>query len=421
MTSILLGAAAGHGLVLASSPILTRLYDPSDFGALTVFTALAGILAAVSTLRLEAAIPLPRQDADAAAVAWAALCAVGGLSVALAVVAGLSGGPVSRALNAEALHRLWWLLPVTVLAIGVSQVLSAWMVRERRYSALGVRNAAQGFGQTLAQTVTGVLGLRPLGLLIGVAAGRLAGCGGLASRHGLLRQPKVTGRQMAEIVRRYRRFPLMSTWSALFNSVGLHGPLLILAAAYGQVAIGLAGLTVRVLAMPVALIGQAVATHYLGEASALVRAGTTSLHRTLTRTAGRLLLVGVVPAGVLLLFGPPLFGAVFGSAWTPSGEYARVLALGCLAQFVVNPVSQTLNVLERQGQQLRWDVARSVLTLGGVLACAATGVPIIVALLLLSGSHVVAYGWLYLYCARAAARHDAACASAPETPVRCRG
>jgi O-antigen/teichoic acid export membrane protein len=404
---ILVGASVGHGLILVSSPVLTRLYQPSDFGALTVFTAVAGILSVISTLRLEAAIPLPRADADAAAVAWAALCAVVCLSAGLVPMAGLAAGPVSRAAGSQALNSLWWLLPVTVLATGVNQVLSAWMVRECRYSALGVRNATQGVGQVLAQTAVGLAGARPLGLLVGVGAGRLAGCGGLASRHGLLRQRKVTGRHVASMLRRYRRFPLMATWSALLNSAGLQGPFLILAAAYGQSAIGLVGLTARVLAMPVALIGQAVAAYYLGQASALVRAGTATLHRTLRRAAVNLLLAGLVPAGLLVLFGPSLFAAAFGNAWAGSGEFARIFAAGYLAQFVVSPVSQTLNVLERQGQQLCWDVARSVLTLGGVSGCAATGGSLTDAVTLLSVTHVVTYGLLYLHSARAARRYDA--------------
>ena len=54
-------------------------------------------------------------------------------------------------------------------------------------------------------------------------------------------------------------------------------------------------------------------------------------------TAGRLLIVGALPTAVLLLAGPWLFGLVFGPTWTEAGDYARILAVAYLAQFVVNP------------------------------------------------------------------------------------
>jgi O-antigen/teichoic acid export membrane protein len=252
----------------------------------------------------------------------------------------------------------------------------------------------------------GLAGAGPSGLLLGIAAGRVAGCGGLASRHGLLRQQRVTMRQIAEAVRTYRRFPLMATGSAVLNSAGLHGPFFILGLAYGSVGIGLIGLTVRVLAMPVALIGQSVAVHYRGEASAVVRAGTPDLYKTLHHTARRLLLTGVAPAAILVLFGPWLFGLGFGAEWVEAGEIARIFALAYLAQLIVSPVSQTLTVLELQGKQLRWDASRSVLTLGGMLVCAAVKAPMIVAVSLLSVIHVSTYTVLYFQCARAARQFD---------------
>ena len=49
ITSIVAGSIAGQGLVILSYPLLTRLYDPAEFGLLTVFTSLVGILGVIST------------------------------------------------------------------------------------------------------------------------------------------------------------------------------------------------------------------------------------------------------------------------------------------------------------------------------------------------------------------------------------
>ena len=47
------GSALGQGVVVLSSPILTRLYTPQDFGALAVYIALISILSSVVSCRYE--------------------------------------------------------------------------------------------------------------------------------------------------------------------------------------------------------------------------------------------------------------------------------------------------------------------------------------------------------------------------------
>jgi O-antigen/teichoic acid export membrane protein len=59
------GTLAGQLLVVASSPILTRLYDPPAFGALAVFSSLLAIFVIASAFRYEFAIPIARDEEEA--------------------------------------------------------------------------------------------------------------------------------------------------------------------------------------------------------------------------------------------------------------------------------------------------------------------------------------------------------------------
>ncbi|HWI00874.1 MAG TPA: hypothetical protein VNT27_11125, partial [Propionibacteriaceae bacterium] len=93
IASILGGSVAGQGVVVLSYPLLTRLYEPAEFGLLTVFTSTVTLLAVLSTAALDGAIPLPVDDRDAAAVAWAALMFVATTSLVTAVVWVLAADP----------------------------------------------------------------------------------------------------------------------------------------------------------------------------------------------------------------------------------------------------------------------------------------------------------------------------------------
>lgn len=402
VASIVSGSVAGQAVVILTYPLLTRLYDPGDFGLFTVFASVVSMIAVASTGALEVAVPLPVEDRDAAAVAWASLAFVAATGLLTALVSIVAAVPLAGLLGVPQLAGRWWLVALTVLAFGTYLVLSEWMVRDRSYGALGRRNLLQGLGQVGTQLGLGLAGVRPVGLLLGLGVGRLVALGGLVSRRGLLRQPRPRAAALLAAVRRYRRFPLVAMPSNLVNSAGLEVPLLLVAALYGDVRAGLLGLTVRVISGPFTIIGQAVNQVVAGESSAVIREPNGTLGRIVRTSVRRLLLAGAVPAAVLLAIGPWLFDLVFGPEWTEAGQYARLLALAYLAQLAVVPVSSTLFLLERQHEELAWVILRLLLTAGGPLACGIAGAPVTAAIAALAAGHVMAYVVLYWLCIRAA-------------------
>jgi O-antigen/teichoic acid export membrane protein len=406
IASIVAGSVAGQGLVILAYPLLTRLYSPAEFGLLTVFTSVVSMIAIVATASLEAAVPLPVEDRDAAAVAWGSLGCVAATAAITSLVALVAAAPLTALLGAPQLAAYAWLAGPTVLALGAYTVLSRWMIRDRSYGALGRRNALQGIGQVAPQLGLGLAGAGPIGLLVGLGCGRLVALGGLLSGRGLLRQPWPSMAALRAAVRRYRNFPLLALPSTFLNSAGLEIPLLLISAAYGDVRAGLLGLTVRVVSGPLTIVGQAVYNVFTGESSAAIREPQAAMGRNVRSSVRRLLLAGLLPAAVLMAVGPSLFALVFGPQWSEAGEYARLLAPAYLAQFAIVPVSATLFILERQGQELGWTALRLVLTTAGPVACGLAGAPVSVAIAVLSAGHVVSYVVLYVLCVRAADASD---------------
>jgi O-antigen/teichoic acid export membrane protein len=317
-----------------------------------------------------------------------------------------AGPPLAALLGVPQLAQYWWLVALTVFVMGAYLVLSEWMVRDRIYAALGNRNLFMGVGQVATQLGLGILKVGALGLLLGVGIGRLCALGGLLSSRGLLRHARPSFGAMRAALVRFRRFPLLATPSALLTTVGLEAPLLIISAFYGDARAGLLGLTIRVFSGPTLVIGQAIDQVFSGESSAAIREPQGTLRRLMRTTVRRLVLLGAAPAIILGLFGPWIFGVIFGSGWTEAGVYAQLLALPYLLQFAVNPVSGVLLYLERQGQMLVWSGVRLVLTAGGTIGCALVGLPITGAIAALSIGHVLSYAVLYFLCARAVGSAD---------------
>ena len=358
------GTALGQGIVILTSPILTRLYTPADFGVLAVYTSIFSILSVVVSLRYELAIPLPKDSEAAANLLVLSLLIVPGMSLLVGFSLFLLGDRIVDWVNTPALRPYLWFLPISLLGMGTYQALNYWAVRKKAFNRIAQTKLGRSFGQVLTHISLGLLKLGPLGLLLGSIVGQVSGSRILAKvawRQDRRVLQRVTMAGLGQVARRYRRFPLISSWSALLNRTGLDMPSLLLAAFYGPQVVGWFGLGKRVIKMPMTLVGRSVSQVYIGEASQLVQENPRMLQKLFLKTALRLLLVGGIPIALLGFVSPWLFALVFGQLWREAGVYAQLLAPMFATEFVAVPISSTLNILERQDIQLAWDIGRFVL------------------------------------------------------------
>jgi O-antigen/teichoic acid export membrane protein len=354
------GTALGQVIVLASSPLLTRLYTPEDFGIFGVFSALLQILGIAVCLRYELAIPLA--DDDVSVVNLLALSLLLSLLVSLATLAVVEpwGETISGWLNAAALGPLLWLLPVGLATMGCMRALTHWAIRRQAFGSITRTRISQSVGQVATQLGCGYLALGPVGLLAGQVIGQSAGITTLAlAFHRTERRlwRAVRWREIARVAARFRNLPAYGAGAALLNAGARLAPALLIAAVHGAEVAGMFALAQRILATPV-FLSTPVGQVYLSEAPRLARADGAGLYPLFKATAWRLLLFGVLTLGLVVIAGPQLFGLVFGAVWTEAGRFAQWLAFMALGQLVVMPVSQTLTVFERQDIQLGSDALR---------------------------------------------------------------
>jgi O-antigen/teichoic acid export membrane protein len=354
------GTAFGQLLVLAASPLVTRLYTPEDFGALGVFTALLMVVGIAVSLRYELAIPLAEDAASVAnLLALSLVLTVLGSSL-IGVALWLWGGVITGWFNAEALRPLLWLLPVGLLGSGWARALTHWAIRRQEFGRITRTEISRSVGRVAAQVGFGFVSSGPFGLLVGQVVGQSAGITTLALAFHRIEGTiwRAVGlRAMVRAAARFGNLPTFGTGAALLNNSVRFAPALFVAALYGVEVAGWFALAQRILATPV-FLSNAVARVYLSEAPRRARAGGEGMYALFKATTWRLLVFGLLAIGLVGVAGPQLFGLVFGSVWTEAGRYAQFLAFATLARVVVVPIAQTLTVFERQDLQLACDAFR---------------------------------------------------------------
>jgi O-antigen/teichoic acid export membrane protein len=343
------GTAAGQGIVVLSSPLLTRLYSPEDFGLLAVYSSLLGIIGVIASLRYQLAIPLPEKDEDAAHVVVLSLLVVLAVTFLTAVVVIFWGPSIASLANTPALAGYMWLLPVGLLAMGIYQVFNYWAIRTKSFPAIARTKLTQSAGMVAVQLAGYALG--PLALLVGRVFGHAAGTTSLGmlairNRWTVFRAVKMRG--VMQAAGRYRRFPIYSTWGGAFNTAGTELPPLLFAALFSPSAAGIYMLAHRVLAMPMTLIGKAIADVFFSHAADARREN--RLAPLVADIHEKLAHIAMPPALILVLAGPELFTLVFGENWRQAGEFAQWMAPWIYLVFVTSPLSMLFSVLEKQAQ-----------------------------------------------------------------------
>jgi len=371
--TMMTGTALGQALLLAVSPVLTRLFAPASFGAFGVYLSLASILGAVSTLRFDQAIMLPRETETAAALFWASLassCLMAGFTLA----GGLAcHGAILSALKVEELSGWVLLLPLSVLFYGAYQALNSWSARHKKFARASASQVARSLSMASFQVGAGLAKTGPVGLIGGALAGDGVAALVLARQVRRHDGPAIRAALHWTVIRRaageYRDFPLFSCPQNLLNAVSQNIPVLLLAKFFGPAVAGFYVLGVRSIQVPMNVVLTSLRQVFFQKASETYNRGGDAF-ALFRRTTLGLLGVVAVPALTVILFGPALFAFVLGSEWAVAGEYARWLVSWLALMFANVPAVLFAQIYRRQKAVLLIDVG---LLAARVLAIVAGG------------------------------------------------
>jgi O-antigen/teichoic acid export membrane protein len=341
------GIMVGQLILVAASPLLTRIYTPAEFGILALFTSFTTIIGTGVCLCYEFGIPVVARRPAAVSLVGVSFVVTALVAALLVVVMALFGPALGRLLGAPGLAPFLWLVPLVMLIHGVTVPLGAWFLRHGVFKR-AVNKPLQFGSQVMAQLGLGFAGAGAAGLVIGYCAGYLArllyllGSLPRADRRLLFH---LRPRRMWAVARQHWVYPVFSTPSYLLQSSTQMLPAVMLAVLYGPVAAGWYSLAQRMLELPVRLLSQSTSSVYLHE---VARGEPAAVYRLFLRTSWRFLLIGLAGMLPLLLVAPPLFAFLFGADWRAAGVMVQCLIPSQLTRFVVVPVAQTLNVYRRQ-------------------------------------------------------------------------
>jgi O-antigen/teichoic acid export membrane protein len=393
------GTTLAQIITILTAPIISRLFTPDAFGVLNVFTSLIGIISIVICLRYEFAIMLPEDDSDAANIFALCLAIALGISGAAVVFLLLFGHSLVNLLKSPNLYAFFWLIPIGLLIQGLFAGLNYWNSRTKHFGRLSIARVAASITTSALPILLAYLGrANAASLIYSYLAGTLIFVTVLGSQvlreYGSQLINNVHRSQMMANLKRYRKFPLVDSWSSFINNLSWQLPSLMLLYYFSATVVGYYSLSNRMIVLPMTLIGSAIAQVFY-QRSAELRSHPENLSKSVELVFRRLVAIGLFPAIVLGIAGPELFGIVFGSNWVEAGRYAQILSPWMFILFISSPISILFATLERQELAL---IVNFIILISRVAALVIGGLTnnIYITLIIWSGTGVIVYGGLAL-------------------------
>lgn len=348
------GTAIAQLVALGASLITARLFTPEVFGQFAIYGSVTAILITVASLRLDMTIMLPKNDDDARRIAAVATMSNIVVAVMATVLAFLLRDVIVSVYGSSELASWMPLAGLTIFFVAQVNVLQYWFNRKTDYRTISLNRVHQMVGSAGGQVGFGVLGLRSLpGLIAGTLLGQAFAFVNLRRKSKDLLTPVAEETPSGmDLVRRYKKMPLLNLPNAVVDGIRLNGiPLLIGIVALG--AVGQFNMAWRILQAPIGLINSAISQVFYQK---LARVQPGEMHRLVKWTMIRSLLIAIVPFGLIYVTAPWLFLFLLGPQWDMAGGIARALTPWLAMQLVTSPISTVFVVTQRQGRMLVFSV-----------------------------------------------------------------
>lgn len=345
------GTIIAQIITILIAPVLTRLYTPDDFGVLAVLMSIVSIISVIVTWRYELAIVLPKKDDEAINLLALSIIITAFMSIVITI--GILLFRMFFDLSRFNLNSTdWlWIIPLSTLLVGLYQSFSYFSTREKQFKRLSVANVSRSISVNGIQLTGGILKYNYFGLLIGYLFGQIVATVVLITQAFTnirnISFKTIRYQTILHLFKKYKDFPLFSAPQALINSVSQNILPIYLTTFYGTAAAGLYAVSLKLLQMPVNLVGNAFRQVFYQKASDSINKEL-DIRPLFLKSTLLLLSLAIIPFILLCLFAPLIFAVFLGDNWFEAGYFARWMSIWLLFVFISRPTVVLFQILRLQ-------------------------------------------------------------------------
>lgn len=394
ITVLVSGTIVAQLLPVAIQPIIRRLFLPEEFGSFSVYFSIYSIFSIIASLRYELAIILPKKDEDSINLFWLTIFINLFFSFFFLIILVLANKIIVDFLKFPVSYSKWlYFIPLSVFFFNFYQSINYLLIRKKAYKAQSVNKITRRFTEGTMQILFGII-KNPFGLIAGDVFGHLAN---VLSGIYQLKKINFAFRRISlikikQIASEYIEFPKYNFIPALFNTLSLSLPTIIISLYYTKEIVGYFDLTRQILLVPSAFISLSISQVLFQRITEKKNEGL-SVKQEILSILFILSFLAILFIIIIQLFGGLIFSLYAGESYRISGHYAKYIVFNFSMQFIVSPLGIALVSLGKIKVVSFWQVFNIILISSLFLL---KGLKIDLFLLIYAGVDVIGYS-VYLF------------------------
>ncbi|NFY52346.1 oligosaccharide flippase family protein [Staphylococcus aureus] len=342
---MILSSGIAQVILIITTPIITRLYSPTEFGEFTIFSNIAMILIPIINARYDLLIVNTKNDRSANILSQ--------ISFLISLLILLILIPIF-AISA-------WLYPnfildfifiiIMLFLVSLTNIFTNYLNKERKYKVLSLINVFRAGSTALLQIIFGLLALGSLGLIIGFSlsyiAGITLGYKTFKKHFNIVRDKEETKALFLE----NKNQLVYSTPSILLNSLSFSVVVFFIGILYTNTEVGIYGMAIRVLGIPVTIISLGLSKIFMQQANDYyIEYG--NFRNLLLKFSSILVIVSIILYVPLYLFSEELVNILLGHSWVDAITVIKIVIPLFVIRLIVSTVSLSVIVLQKQQLEL---------------------------------------------------------------------
>ncbi|HEG9299934.1 TPA: type 8 capsular polysaccharide synthesis protein Cap8K [Staphylococcus aureus] len=342
---MILSSGIAQVILIITTPIITRLYSPTEFGEFTIFSNIAMILIPIINARYDLLIVNTKNDRSANILSQ--------ISFLISLLILLILIPIF-AISA-------WLYPnfildfifiiIMLFLVSLTNIFTNYLNKERKYKVLSLINVFRAGSMALLQIIFGLLALGSLGLIIGFSlsyiAGITLGYKTFKKHFNIVRDKEETKALFLE----NKNQLVYSTPSILLNSLSFSVVVFFIGILYTNTEVGIYGMAIRVLGIPVTIISLGLSKIFMQQANDYyIEYG--NFRNLLLKFSSILVIVSIILYVPLYLFSEELVNILLGHSWVDAITIIKIVIPLFVIRLIVSTVSLSVIVLQKQQLEL---------------------------------------------------------------------
>ena len=161
------GTLISQIIMLAASPLITRIYSPEEFGIFALFAAIVSILVPISSLKYNTAIVVAKTDKESQALFFLSILILLFFSFFILFFSFVGKNFFINFLDIELLNFWWHLIFFVILLQSLNLIISNYLNRHKNYKLISRISIIRSVIYVLIVITLGYFGFTRNGLFFG--------------------------------------------------------------------------------------------------------------------------------------------------------------------------------------------------------------------------------------------------------------